>query len=64
MLSLNGNVATLADFGLAKAAKPVVDRTKDIMRKRNARKAAREQRERERNLTLMFSDGRVVRPIK
>lgn len=64
MLHIRQNVATLADFGLAQAAQPVVARTKDIMRKRNARKAARELREREAKLTITCSNGFVIRPIK
>lgn len=64
MLHLNGNVVTLADFGLAQAAKPVVARTKDIQRKRNARREAREAREREAKLVIVCADGRVIRPIR
>jgi hypothetical protein len=50
MLSLNGNFTTLADFNLGKAAKPVLDRQKDIQRKRNARKLQAAQREHARKL--------------
>ena len=63
MLHLNGNVASLGDLDWT-AAKPVVRRTKDVLRKREARRVAREKRERDRKLSLTFSDGRVVKPIK
>lgn len=39
-LSLNGNFSTLADFGLLKAARPVLARERDVLRKRKARAAA------------------------
>ncbi len=63
-LHIRGNVATLADFGLLQAARPVLARQKDILRKRTARKVAAQERERERNLTIVCADGRLIRPIK
>jgi hypothetical protein len=50
MLSLNGNFATLSDFNLREAAKPVLDRQKDILRKRKARALAAAQKEHVRKL--------------
>jgi len=44
MLSLNGNFATLADFNLREAAKPVLARERDVRRKRTARAVAAAQR--------------------
>lgn len=60
MLHLNGNIATLADFNLAKAARPVLYRQREIERKRKAR----EQQKRERALTIVCSNGFVIKPIK
>jgi hypothetical protein len=64
MLHINGNVVTLADYGLAQVARPVVSRTKDVLRKRNARKVAAEAREQARKLSIVCSNGFVIRPIK
>jgi hypothetical protein len=50
MLSLNGNFATLADFNLREASKPVLDRQRDIQRKRKARAVAAAQREHARKV--------------
>lgn len=62
---------SLADFGLAKAARPVLYRQREIERKRKARAEAKAKREAERaqveaqaRLTLTLSDGKVIRPIK
>jgi len=63
MLHINGNVAKLGDLDWS-AAKPVVRRTKDVLRKRESRRVAREARERENKLAIVFSDGTIVRPIK
>jgi len=50
MLSLNGNFTTLADFNLREAAKPVLDRQRDVVRKRKARALAAAQREHARKV--------------
>jgi len=54
------NIVTLADFGLAQAARPVLYREREIARKRKAREAAK----RERALTITCANGFVIRPIK
>jgi hypothetical protein len=64
MLHMNGNVVTLADYGLAQIARPVVARTKDVLRKRNARKVASEARRQTQKLSIVCSNGFVIRPIK
>ena len=63
-LHIRKNIVTLADFGLAQAARPVVARTKDIVRKREARREAREMRLREEKLTILCENGFRIRPIK
>ena len=74
-LHIRGNVATLADFGLLAAAKPVLARERDIQLKRKARREARQVREaqaiatairqeREQHFSIVLRDGRIVRPIK
>lgn len=59
-LHLNANVATLADFGLLQAARPVLYREREIARKRNARREAREQK----RLSIICASGFVIRPIR
>lgn len=59
-LHIRGNVVTLADFGLLKAARPVLYREREIKRKRDARAKARL----DRKLCIICNDGRVIRPIK
>lgn len=59
MLHINGNLATLADFGLLQAARPVLYRQREILRKRHSRLKARQ----ESKLTLVFSNGQTVKPI-
>lgn len=59
-LHIRRNIVTLADFGLLQAAKPVLQRERDIQRKRNARKAAA----RDRALTIVCANGFKIRPIK
>lgn len=77
-LSLNGNFATLADFNLREAAKPVLARERDVQRKRRARALAAAKREHDRkiearqqeieakraSLVIVCADGRTIRPIK
>lgn len=60
MKSFDVPVATLADFGLAQAARPVLYRQREILRKRKAREEAR----REKNLTIVCANGFKIRPIK
>jgi hypothetical protein len=63
-LHIRKNIVTLADFGLTQAARPVVARTKDIVRKREARREAREMKLREEKLTILCENGFRIRPIK
>jgi hypothetical protein len=59
-LHIRGNVTTLADFGLLKAARPVLYREREIARKRNARSQEREQK----RMSIVCANGFVIRPIK
>jgi hypothetical protein len=54
------NIVTLADFNLMAAARPVLYREREILRKRKAREAAR----REKHLTITCANGFKIRPIK
>ena len=60
MLHIRGNVVTLADFGLIEAARPVLYRQREIVRKRVARVNAK----RDKALTIICKDGRIIRPIR
>lgn len=53
---------TLADFNLAQVAKPVVARTKDVLRKRNARRVAAIQREHARKVASR--DAEIVARVE
>lgn len=59
-LHIRKNVVTLADFGLAVAARPVLYREREIARKRNARVEAREYK----RMSIVCANGFVIRPIK
>lgn len=63
MLHINGNIVTLADFGLERAARPVLKRTRAIERKRKARAESRLERAEAERLSIRCEDGRVIRPI-
>jgi len=71
-------LSTLADFDLMKAARPVLYREREILRKRNARREAAQEREaarilaairqdeeqRVQRLTIVCKNGGIIRPIK
>lgn len=59
-LHIRKNIVTLADFGLATAAKPVLYRQREIARKRKARQVAAK----DRALSIICASGFVIRPIK